>query len=465
MAISQFHPLQGGAENQALALARRLVRGGCEVTVVTRSRRGLPATEWLDGVRIDRRIRTLPWGPLFGASYLVSLALYLLTRGWRYDILHAHQLYLDAAVLPLFASISGRPCLAKVACSGEDGDVGRLHRFKSSAFLWWAVRRLDRVVALTEEMRRELLASGFRVDQIVLVPNGVDPDRFFPPRDRAAARAGLRSGIGVLEKEGKVVIFIGRLTPQKDWRTLLRAFKILMKEPFRTALLILGSGPDQEDLLQERRDLGLEGSVRLLGTVADPAPYYQAADAFVLPTRSEGLSNSLLEAMAAGLPCVATRIAANAEIVENGVDGTLVEGNDPRALAEALRRVLTDDETARRIGGAARRKVVSGFALDGVASHYRTLYGDLLRRRRAPGRPGRRAGWLIFLTLFTAYAYFHQGGGWNQNSRFDQVPPEVGDDVGRLDDDLPALGIDDHGGHGLAGDGPAVRLPAPSACL
>lgn len=386
MAISQFHPVPGGAENQALALARRLVREGCQVTIVTQHRKGLPANQRLDGVRVERRIRTLPFGPLFGLTYVSSLAFYLLLRGWRHDVLHAHQLYFDAAVLSLFALVSGRPCLAKVACSGEDGDVRRLKRLRGGALLWRAIRRMDRVVALTEEMRRELLASGFRPERIVVIPNGVDAERFRPPPDRAAARARLRPDEEAGETPAKVVIFIGRLAPQKDWRTLLRAFKILQVGGVRADLLVLGEGPERDDLLKERHDLGLEGSVHVLGGVSDPLPYYQAADAFVLPTRSEGLSNSLLEAMATGLPCVATRLEANAEIVEDGTDGILVEGSDPGALAAALGRVLAVPGTARRLGEAARRKALAIFGLDGVAARYLDLYREL-RRRRASGGP------------------------------------------------------------------------------
>jgi glycosyltransferase involved in cell wall biosynthesis len=395
MAISQFHPVPGGAENQALALARRLVREGCQVTIVTQHRKGLPASERLGGVRVDRRIRALPFGPFFGLTYVASLALYLLLRGWRHDVLHAHQLYLDAAILSLFALVSGKPCLAKVACSGEDGDVRRLDRLKGSALLWRAIRRMDRVVALTEEMRRELLASGFRPEQIVVIPNGVDAERFLPPRDRAAARARLRLEGEVGERRAKIVIFLGRLTRQKDWRTLLQALMLLQGGPVRTELLVLGEGPERQDLLNERHDLGLERSVRVLGSVSDPLPYYHAADAFVLPTRSEGLSNSLLEAMATGLPCVATRLEANAEVVDDGADGILVKGNDPGALAGALRRVLADPGTARRLGDAARSKALTHFALDGVAARYLALYRDLLRPCLTPGgsrRQRRRGG-------------------------------------------------------------------------
>lgn len=392
MAISLFHPVQGGAENQALALARRVVRAGCQVTVVTQRRKGLPASERLDGVLIERRIRTLPYGPLFGLSYVASLAFYLLRRGWRHDVLHAHQLYLDAAVLSLFSRVSGRPCLAKVACSGEDGDVRRLKRLKGSALLWPAIRRLDRLVALTEGMRRELLESGFRPERIVLIPNGVDAGRFLPSPDRAAARARLRLAGEGDGREARFVLFIGRLAPQKDWRTLLRAFKILQGGPVRAELLVLGDGPERDELLGERRALGLDRSVRVLGGVPDPLPYFQAADAFVLPTRSEGLSNSLLEAMATGLPCVATRLAANAEVVEDGADGILVQGNDPAALAAALGRVLADGGTARRLGEAARRKALRHFGLDGVTARYLSLYRRLVRPGAEGGGSGERPG-------------------------------------------------------------------------
>ena len=120
-------------------------------------------------------------------------------------------------------------------------------------------------------------------------------------------------------------------------------------------------------------------NVKMLGEIDDPAPYYAASDFFILPSRSEGMSNALLEAMACGLPCVASNIAGNQELIVSGVNGLLFRTEDADDLAARLREVLSNDDLAMNLGAAARETVTQKYSLDAVTDNYIALYANLLK--------------------------------------------------------------------------------------
>jgi glycosyltransferase involved in cell wall biosynthesis len=175
---------------------------------------------------------------------------------------------------------------------------------------------------------------------------------------------------------------VGGLRQQKGLPGLLEAFA---RVPAPAELCLVGDGPERALLERRARDLGIAERVRFAGLVDDPSPYYARAGAFVMPSWAEGLSNALLEAMAFGLPVVATRIGGNVDLVEDGVNGLLVEPGDPDGLASALARVLGDEALAGRLGAAARRTVLDGYTMERAAERYLDLY----RAALAPP-PGRR---------------------------------------------------------------------------
>lgn len=148
-------------------------------------------------------------------------------------------------------------------------------------------------------------------------------------------------------------------------------------------LVMVGDGPLRPTLEARARDLGLNGAVRFLGAVPRAASFLPHFDVFVLSSVWEGMSNSLLEAMAAGRPVVATRVGGNPEVVVDGETGLLVPPRDPRALADAVLRLLGDPALAGRLGEAARRRVESQFTLEQMVSRMQELYDQLLARKQA----------------------------------------------------------------------------------
>ena len=369
MLISHFPPAVGGTERQAHGLAVRLADAGHRVTVLTLARPRAPAREALDGIAVERALTGTGRGVLFAATYGLSLLRHLRRLRPGHAILHAHHLYLEAMVAAYLSLRSGLPALAKMACGGPDGDFARLKRTGLTPGLP-LLRRLRRVVAISAETEVELLAHGFAADRIARIPNGVDPIRFAPALDSEAARQQM--GLGP-----ETVLFLGRLDAQKGLDVALDAWaRVIARRP--TAHLVLaGDGPARTALEKRARELGLAERVRFLGTRPDPERLLQAGQIFVLPSRSEGMSNALLEAMATGLGCVATRIGGNSDLLEHGGTGLLVPPGDSEALADALLALLEDVGLRIRLGAAARAAVIERYGMDRVVREYMDLYTTL----------------------------------------------------------------------------------------
>jgi sugar transferase (PEP-CTERM/EpsH1 system associated) len=241
----------------------------------------------------------------------------------------------------------------------------------------WAGRRARAIVVpsrdLMDYMVREvgLPARAFRV-----IENGVDLERFRPERPSADQRAALG-----LPPQGPLIGAVGRLATQKDYPTLLEAFAATLATVPEARLVIAGGGPLRAELEARAAALGLADRVSFLGPRADMPALYQALDVFVSTSRWEGLSNVLLEAMATGLPAVATRVEGVARVITEEQDGLIVAPGDRAATSAALVRVLREPGLAARLGAAARAKVQREFSLPRMVAEYEALYDELLAQR------------------------------------------------------------------------------------
>lgn len=369
MLISHFPPAAGGTEAQALQLGQQLVRLGYRVTVLTQSHPGWPASESLCGVQVLRVLLGRGKGIVYALTYLGSLLRHLATQAKARRILHAHHLYLEALAASVWRKGGKIPALAKVAGSGTFGDFARLHRSGVAAALP-LLRRLDRIVAVSQEIRQELMAHGFGPERIVDIPNGVDAVRFAPPLDPVIGRSV--AGLDV-----DTVLFLGRLDLEKGLDVALAAWAQVVRRRPGVQLVLAGAGPSEATLKAQAGQLGLGDTVRFLGVSATPEALLKGSDVFLLPSRSEGMSNALLEAMATGLACVATRIGGNLELLRHGENGLLVRPDDAESLAHSLLGLLDDPGLRRRLGAAAREDVLERYALPRVAQRYSELYTRL----------------------------------------------------------------------------------------
>jgi sugar transferase (PEP-CTERM/EpsH1 system associated) len=307
--------------------------------------------------------------------------LWRLLREMKPTIMHTRNLSTLEAQLP--ALLAGVP----VRIHGEHGhDVHdldnskRRYRLMRKAF----VPLVTQYVTVSRLLERYLLHDiGVARNKVERICNGVDATRFAPAHD--AARPVLRDA--PFDARGRIVIgTIGRMQPVKDQLTLTRAFiALLTTRPElheRLALVMVGDGPLREEAAALLDQAGLGSLAWLPGTRADTPALLQALDIFVLPSLAEGISNTILEAMATGLPVVATDIGGNPELVVDGQTGWLVPRDNPRALAEALAAYVDEPARMRAHGAAARERVESQLSLSRMVEQYDQLYTRLTARLR-----------------------------------------------------------------------------------
>jgi sugar transferase (PEP-CTERM/EpsH1 system associated) len=298
-----------------------------------------------------------------------------LLRRLRPAVVHSRNWATFDAILA--ARLAGVPAVIHGEHGRDASDPEGRHRRRR-----WLRRAasplVDRFVTVSGDLRRWLVEDvGIPPRKIVTIPNGVDTGRF-TPADAAAARAALG-----LAADQLVVGTVGRLDPVKNQAGLIQAFGRLAGEYPDATLLIAGDGPCEGALRGLGAALGLGARVRLLGERADVPSILAAMDVFVLPSIAEGMSNTLLEAMASGLPLVATRVGGNPELVEDGVNGVLVPRQDPDALVAALRGYVDDPHLRAVHGKASRQRAVAEFGLERMRAAYTGLYAEL-----AGGRGG-----------------------------------------------------------------------------
>lgn len=381
MIIQAYHPLVGGAERQLASLAPLLQAHNVEISVLTRRYRGLAPFETVDGVPVYR----LPiWGPKPAASLLFSLAALFHLRRLQPHVIHAHELLSPTTTAVLAKRLWGTPVAAKVLRGGRLGDVAKLKARPTGLRRLHLMRRhVDAFITISTEINRELAALDVPAWQRPFIPNGVDTARFSPPAP--GKKTLIRRQLG-LPPQTAVVVFTGRLAAEKRVDQLLAIWPQVRQAHIDARLLILGAGEEEAAL---RRQAGR--GVHFAGRVADVAPYLRAADLFVLPSATEGLSNALLEAMATGVAVAATAVGGAPDLIDDGGNGWLMPPDDPQALQETIITALANPAQREQMGALARLHVQRDYSLETTALRLRRLYDTLLP---APQK-ARSAGQLV----------------------------------------------------------------------
>ncbi len=305
----------------------------------------------------------------------------------RVDVLHVRGLTMlvDAVVA---AEWAGHVPTVSSFHGFEDADASITHGIRRKVLreallrcrLRWAVSR----------SAADAACRGFYLhpDAFDVVENGVDTDVFAPAADRAA----LRTRLGI-PAEAFVLLSVGNIKPVKGHDTLIEAMSRI--ECRGSIVALVGEDHSHGAISRRIAERGLSGVVRCVGSTDDVLPWYQAADAFVLPSRFEGLSNALLEAMSCGLAVAATAVGGNRDVVEHGVCGLLTSVDDPAALADALASIRTDAALRAQLGQAARTRVVEKYGvhimLRGVAERYRAAAESRFATECEDARHGARS--------------------------------------------------------------------------
>lgn len=283
-------------------------------------------------------------------------------RDHEIDLVHTHR-YKDSVLGTIAAKLAGVPYVVRTVHGLREPMTG----WKRLKFrVYEALDRMtllcfaDLVIAVSRRMADTLRASGYRPTSVTHIHNGVDLASIAPARTADAVRRGLG-----LDPRAPVIGTAGRLSPVKGHASLLRAARRVLDRRPDAKFLIVGGGPLQAALIDQASRLGIAGACVFTGARHDAHELVAAMDLFVLPSLAEGIPMALLEAMALGKPVVATAVGGVPEIIEDGVNGTLVAPGDEQALAEACLHAMTDREWSSTAGVRGRRLVEERFSHEG----------------------------------------------------------------------------------------------------
>jgi glycosyltransferase involved in cell wall biosynthesis len=376
MIIGLFHPIVGGAEKVCQALSKRFMEKGISVTVLTQYRDGLPEYEVIDGVPVYRKMKG--WHP-FGLAYMVSVFSFLIKHRRSFDIICCFGLFLFIPPAVLMKYLYKKKVVVRLMCSGDFGDFAGIKPLPVKRLITAAAKRGDTVVYISQDIKKELQENHFPSEKLVHIPNGVDIERFAP----------LKGGD---HQASKNICFVGRLEAQKGLESLMEALASIISRDSGVTLTLVGEGQERATLEDLARSRSLARHVVFAGFDENVLPHYHSARVFVLPSRSEGMSSSLLEAMSCGLPVVVTTVGGNREMVDWGSApetipisqyqiadcGILVNPEDSRGLAGALSKLLEDTALVNQLGERARKYICSRYSQEKIVNDYLTLFSRLL---------------------------------------------------------------------------------------
>lgn len=355
----------GGAERALLGLADAIRQAGIEPLVALPRRDA--AFAWLESRAIRvvpltvprwRHGLCLPWLPLF----LARLRRVVIAAD--VDVIHVNN-YRSAPFGHFVSRWFGVPCVCHVR---ELIPADRIRKYR--------LHLPEALIAVSDAVAQALVAGGLPRDRVTVVRSGIAPHAA-PPE---AETLGLRERLGISPHD-PVLGIVAHILPHKGYDDLVQALALLLEKLPTVKCLIVGRAPRKrylQRLLQRAERLSVRDRLIIAGFQEDVAPFLHAMDVFVLPSHTEGLPITILEAMAAGKPVVATAVGGIPEVVRDGETGFLTPPGDPGRLAEAVVRLLEAPPLAKAMGEAGRKRVESIFTLEGEAGQTATIYRKLL---------------------------------------------------------------------------------------
>jgi sugar transferase (PEP-CTERM/EpsH1 system associated) len=354
----------GGLENGVVNVVNQLDRRRFASTVCCLKEAG----EFARRIE-DPRVAVHALGWVGGTDLALAIRLARLFRRTRAQIVHTRnaEAFFHGFVA---AKLAGVPAIVHSE-HGRSFDDRPLRL----AAQRWLTRFTSAVFTVSEQLKSDLVRfTAIPPAAIDVLHNGVDVDRFAVRDPQSRHRWRTAWGIGI---DDSVIGAVGRLAPVKNHALLLRA---VAGSRSGAHVVIVGEGPERESLQALADGLGIASRVRFAGHSDDVRSDLAGFDVFALPSRSEGMSNTLLEAMAASLPVVVSDVGGNPEIVRDGVDGLIFRNGDGQGLAQCLDRLCADAALRVRLGGAGRDRVAASFSIRAMVERYEILYDRVLAR-------------------------------------------------------------------------------------
>jgi glycosyltransferase involved in cell wall biosynthesis len=384
-----YYPIVGGGETQGRIMAEDCIEKGFQVIVITRrSNDDLNEFEKIGEISIYRV-------PPVGSSHLnrwimlVTSLPSLIRLVSQYDIIFVSGFRSLGIIGVLISKLFHKVCILKADNNGEmSGDyfksgLAKWNLTLSSrpvrAFLWLRnllLKQADAFISLSKEMTQEFVNYGIDQKKINLIPNSVDTTVFYAVP--ASKKNELRKKLGI-KPDDKVVIYTGRLLETKGLPLLIKVWHKIRTEHDKCQLVIVGGGSkdihDCEEEIKQYVELNrLEDSVKFTGNVTNVDEYLQASDIFVFPTENEAFGISLIEAMACGLPVIATPVGGIKDIVNNGKNGLIVEVGSFAELHNALAYLISNEDLSKTLGEGALMTVQNYYSRKTAAQQYTKLF-------------------------------------------------------------------------------------------
>jgi glycosyltransferase involved in cell wall biosynthesis len=358
----------GGADKLLMTAAQAMQSHGHSVRIVSLTALGPMGLE-AQSLGIPTESLNMPRG-LPDPRALIRLI--RLVHSWKPDVVHSHMVHanLMARVLRLFVRV---PALVSTIHNINEGGRARMLAYRLSNGL------VDHMTIVSEAAADRFVSEGIVPRRLLtVIPNGVDVELF--RNVSSSARDTIRESVGASQLF--IWLAVGRFEVAKDYPNMLQAFAMVCEREPQAVLLLVGRGSLQRETETLVRALGLGDSVRFLGVRHDIPEVMSAADAYVMSSAWEGMPMVLLEAAAASLPIVATRVGGNHEVVQEGETGFLVPPGHAEALAEKMIRMMKLSSDQRRAMGAlAREHVRTEYGLVRVAEQWESLYSQVLTRK------------------------------------------------------------------------------------
>lgn len=380
----------GGAQEVVRTLIEHLASAGCQPIVCTFKDGPLRRDIEQLGIKVEvlpERRHSIVTFPLFVLDMIrIWKSLAELVQKYRIDVIQTHLLRsLDFLVLLLLYTTNLRVVLWTFHSASFELIASMLPKFKwllipkkySHRLLYRCASHLvSGFIAVSDQVEQAMIETiGPIQNKITVIYNGVDVKRYGKPVDKVT----IRSQLG-LEANARLIAVVATLREPKGHRYLIEAVAAIVPRHPDLHVLFIGDGELKEELRAQVKRLNLDGHIHFLGSRSDVPELLAASDFFVLPSLWEGLPMALLEAMATGLPIVATEVSGTVQVVVPNETGILVPPGDVQRLAQAIEQLLSDPAQAQRMGAAARRRVEAEFSAQKQADEHMALYHRLLNR-------------------------------------------------------------------------------------